>query len=340
LCAVPAVFAQTGIPKKKPRTLPSAGEFVRLIDPATETTVVRLTAPTSAAVLPSPSNHFISTKDRFLIFSSDRSGAWAPYRLDLRTGLLQELAEGSRVDPKSLSMEATEKSVFLLDGGQLREIGLANKQERTLADGIVEFAVGATRNDLLVRRGDAIERLEGGRIADKVEQLQLVHPNGVGCVFSRRSDDLSRELWFASGGAHKLLARGEVSFPYWSANGNSVAFLRRSITRGVKTSQISEVDLQTGLEAPVSVRSQLACFAPNRSGAVFTGALDSKAQPNITVLLRSPAREMTICEHHAVRAADVTPVFAPDSRRIYFESDREGKSALYSVNVESLVDST
>jgi oligogalacturonide lyase len=49
---------------------------------------------------------------------------------------------------------------------------------------------------------------------------------------------------------------------------------------------------------------------------------------------------MTLCEHHAKDATTVCPVFAPDSRRVYFQSDREGKAAIYSVNVESLVEPT
>ena len=32
------------------------------------------------------------------------------------------------------------------------------------------------------------------------------------------------------------------------------------------------------------------------------------------------------------------PVFSPDARRVYFQSDREGKPAIYSVNVEQLVE--
>jgi len=35
-----------------------------------------------------------------------------------------------------------------------------------------------------------------------------------------------------------------------------------------------------------------------------------------------------------------TPLFSPDSQRIYFESDREGKPALYCMHVEKLVEKT
>jgi oligogalacturonide lyase len=51
-------------------------------------------------------------------------------------------------------------------------------------------------------------------------------------------------------------------------------------------------------------------------------------------------RELTLCEHRASNPSAVSPVFSPDSRRVYFQSDHEGKSALYSVNVEKLVEPT
>ena len=47
---------------------------------------------------------------------------------------------------------------------------------------------------------------------------------------------------------------------------------------------------------------------------------------------------MTLCQHHASRPASVSPVFSPDARRVYFQSDEEGKEAIYSVNVELLVE--
>jgi oligogalacturonide lyase len=49
---------------------------------------------------------------------------------------------------------------------------------------------------------------------------------------------------------------------------------------------------------------------------------------------------MTLCEHHATQPETVQPVFSPNSRRVYFQSDRDGKPALYAVNVESLVEPT
>jgi oligogalacturonide lyase len=100
------------------------------------------------------------------------------------------------------------------------------------------------------------------------------------------------------------------------------------------------VNPDTGAEQRVARTSQYAAFAPNGDASVFVGASRSKAQPNIVLLLRAVKREFTLCEHRASHPALASPVFSPDSRRVYFQSDHEGKSALYSVNVELLVEPT
>jgi oligogalacturonide lyase len=57
-------------------------------------------------------------------------------------------------------------------------------------------------------------------------------------------------------------------------------------------------------------------------------------------MLRSVRRELTIAEHKASDANAVHVVFTPDSQRIFFQSDRQGKPAIYSMNVDRLVEKT
>jgi oligogalacturonide lyase len=47
-----------------------------------------------------------------------------------------------------------------------------------------------------------------------------------------------------------------------------------------------------------------------------------------------------MCEHKASNPEAVAPLFSPDSQRIYFQSDRHGKAAIYSMHVEKLVEKT
>jgi oligogalacturonide lyase len=71
---------------------------------------------------------------------------------------------------------------------------------------------------------------------------------------------------------------------------------------------------------------------------VFVGASRSLASPVVVILLRINGRELTLCEHKASHPETVAPIFAPDAQRIYFQSDRDGKPAIYFVPVDRLVE--
>jgi Tol biopolymer transport system component len=135
-----------------------------------------------------------------------------------------------------------------------------------------------------------------------------------------------------------LLAKGSIADPFWAPDGQTIIFLRDVATPNATLAEIHEVGLDGMHEHCVTPTSQFASFAPNFDGSVFVGASRSKAQPTVILLLRSAKRELTLCQHRANKAANVAPAFSPDARRVYFQSDHEGKSAIYSVNVELLVE--
>ena len=83
-----------------------------------------------------------------------------------------------------------------------------------------------------------------------------------------------------------------------------------------------------------------ASFGFNRDSSVFVGASGNAASPVVLILLRVTRRELTLCEHRASDPSAVAPQFSPDSQRIYFQSDREGKPAIYCMRVEKLVEKT
>ncbi len=86
--------------------------------------------------------------------------------------------------------------------------------------------------------------------------------------------------------------------------------------------------------------SQFVNFGFNRDSSVFVGASRNAGSPTVLLLLRVTRRELTMCEHRATDPAAVEPRFAPDSRRVYFTSDRHGKRAIYFVGVEKFVEET
>src|SRR6185437_267309 len=90
----------------------------------------------------------------------------------------------------------------------------------------------------------------------------------------------------------------------------------------------------------VAKTSQYAHFGFNRDASVFVGASRNHGSPDILLLLRVTRRELTLCEHKASRPTEAAPRFSPDSQRVYFQSDRDGKSAIYDVHVDQLVAKT
>jgi oligogalacturonide lyase len=355
LWLLPSVWA-TGSAQTKNRggsakPLPSVGEFVRFADPATENPVVRLTDTRSESVLPAADRRFISTRERFLLFSSNRNGAFSPFQVDLRTGLIRQLAETADLQTRSLALDGRERILRFIDGGRLRELNLSNKKIDTVTDGATCFSPAPAGTGLFAVRAGKLEQWVERKstvLAEDVATgdsgtscLARPGPDGAGCLFMRESAE-GREFWHAGAQKPVLLAKGQISNPFWAADGQSIVFLREVPKENAVVSEIHEVpvgvDGAPGGERFVSPTSQFACFAPNGDGSVFVGASRGRAQPDIVLLLRASRREMMLCEHRAKQPAMVSPVFSPDSRRVYFESDRLGKTAIYSVNVELLVE--
>jgi hypothetical protein len=340
------VAAQVKQPFKKGKLLPEVGEFARITDPVTENVIVRLTSLGSMSLLPFARNRFISTRERLLIFSSDRTGHFAPFQIDLHTAAIRQIAATEKLNPRSLCFDRQEKSVRYLDGDSLFEAALAHGSPRRIGDGFTAFS-GTSDGTLYLISGRKLVRGEGNDVRNARTLAEdaddaWAQPNAAGCLFSRSTGPDERELHYVQGnGSAKpsLVAKGRVRDPFWDVDGESVLYLRDvTASNGTVLAEIHGRTIRTGEEYLVSPTSQFACFAPNSDASVFVGASRSRAQPNIVIMLRSPQREMTLCEHRATHPGDVTPVFSPDNRRIFFESDHEGRSAIYSVNVELLVE--
>lgn len=340
--------------KKPANPLPAAGEFFRFLDPVTETPVVRLTSPGVHSFLPAATNRFMSVRDRFLLFSSDRNGRLAPFQLNLRTAALIQIAKPENLRPESLCLNRKGSAAFLLDGDTLMEVSLSNRKSRVIAEGISSIcelnASSGLEPTFVGVRQDRLEIIDSGDrppLAESVDNFCLTRPGGAGCLFRRTLAPDHRQFWYASvltdtavNSAPVLLAEGAITNPVWTRDGRQLLFLRESIRNDIVVSEIRGVDPESKTEQVIARPSQFAAFSPNGDTSVFVGASRSKAQPTILLMLASPARELTLCEHRASVPSAVSPVFSPDSKRVYFQSDHEGKSALYSVNVERLVEPT
>lgn len=332
--------AQTKQLSKKSKPLPSAGEFVRFTDPLTENPIVRLTSLNSTNRLPAPRNRFLSTRERILLFASNRTGHFAPFQMDLRTGAVRQFADAAKLDPQSLCLDRSEKTCRYLDGDSLIEAPLEKGAPRSLATAVDAFASSLDGSLFVVSRRK-LSKLGGPILAEDVTDL-FPQPNAAGCLFSCDTNPGERALYYVradSSSKPVLLAEGRIRQPFWDRDGESILFLRDvAAPDGTPLSEIHGRHIAGGDEYLVSATTQFASFSPNSDASVFVGASRSKAQPALILMLRDPRRELMLCEHRDSNPAEVAPVFSPDNRRIYFQSDREGHLAIYSVNVEKLVE--
>jgi oligogalacturonide lyase len=156
----------------------------------------------------------------------------------------------------------------------------------------------------------------------------------------RRGPD---ELWlvnFDGAQNRKLrLAAGGVGSAVWSADGRTVSYLNFPAT-AKELNNIRECTPDTNEDKPIANTSQFVALNRNSDSSVFIGASGSKASPYVLLLVRSVKRELTLCEHRASDPRMVAPIFSPNSQRIFFQSDRDGKMAIYAMTVDRLVEAT
>src|SRR5262249_16178765 len=130
--------------------------------------------------------------------------------------------------------------------------------------------------------------------------------------------------------------RSSPGAAHWSPDGRTVVYLA-VVDRSVTLREITPDTMQDRLVAPTS---QFIGFARNAEGSVFVGASGSIASPYVLVLVRAVRRELTLCEHKSSDPSIVAPIFSPTSQRIYFQSDRHGKAAIYSVVLDKFLEKT
>jgi oligogalacturonide lyase len=339
--------ALAGAEGDKGRGFPS--EWRRYADPTTEADVYRLTDPAHRALLPAYYNRAIARSSGWLVFAGDREGSQQAYRMDMKSGETRLLTEAEDLDAATLTLTPDNRELCFFAGRSLRLLSLATLREREIyriaegwergaglsvgADGthatFVECREGGSRLRMAPLGAGAVRTL----IEAPVEMSHPLHRPGRAQLFYRRGDG----LWMASLDGrenHRLkLAAGGVASANWSHDGRAILYLNLPEDTH-QLHAIREFSPDTATDKLVSKTSQFASFAAHRDTSVFVGASANKASPTVLLLLR------VTCEHKAADPAAVAPTFSPDSQRIYFQSDREGKPAIYSMHVDRLVEKT
>ena len=140
---------------------------------------------------------------------------------------------------------------------------------------------------------------------------------------------------------------------HWSSNGKEACFVFYADTSGPR-STVNCIHINSGRERTLADCSQFAWMSPNADDSVFVGASRRAAGRNIYLLFPLLKREVTIAVHLSTAkpypiagtrrldpfAAWPEPVFSPDSRWVYFVTDREGKPAVYRMDLSDLVEET
>lgn len=334
-------------------------ERVRYLDPGTEFEVFRVTDPKHSSFLPPAANRLFPRRGGLLLYASDRGGTLQAYTLDLKKWESNALTDASALDPASLTLTPDDRSVVYADSGSLHIVAAGGGNRRELyrfpqgalpsgGGQPLRVAVTADGPSVLFAESGTILRmlpLAGGggaprKVAENREGIDvpLVRPRRASVLY--RSKDA---LWLANFDGQrqarlKTAPEGGIGPAFWSPDGRLVFYLH--FPADGRSNTIREHNPDTGEDKLLGRTSQYVAFSANADASVFVGSSMSKAGPYVLLMLRSVRRELAICEHKASDPARVAPVFSPDSQKVFFQSDRHGKPALYSMVVDRLVEKT
>jgi len=346
-------LARYALAEQKGAAIPAA--WHRYSDPATEFDVLRLTDPAHSCRLPAYYNRVLARRGGFLLYAGDDTGAPQACHMDLHTGESRRLTEAGHLDPSSIGMTPDEHSFCYWDGPGLHQTMFGNLRTRQVyevpsgwercpgasigEDGtaiIGECRAGASRLQVIaLQKG-------GVRTVTQMPWI-LSHPQ----PRPKRAQILYRQgdeaLWLVNTDGtqdRKLpLTAGRIGPARWSPDGRTVLYLNFP-GDPTQLHTLRECSPDQNTDKLIARTSQYAHFGCNANTSVFVGASQNRAAPYILIMLRLTRRELALCEHRASDPAMVAPIFAADSQHIFFESDRDGKPAIYRIHVEKLVEET
>ncbi len=312
----------------------TAGEAKKFIDPATEFEVLRISAPGRAAWLPYPENRAFSRKGDVLVYASDRDGTPQLYRHHFKQNKLKALTGAAKLNVDSFTLTTGDKTLLYFDGPRLMEGALNGGKERELLT--TPGSLGSTLRVAASEDG-AVVVIAGTRqvlwVSGKKSSEVVRTEHDLSCLAVRpRRTAIS----FLAGGRLRCIgldgrneialkmAAGEVLDALWSADGATLLYLLRN--GGLP--ELRELNLDEGTDVLVAKTSQFARVQRNGDASVFLGTSGSKASPYLVLLLRTPVRELPICEH---RSSEARAVFSPNSARLAFQS---------AMSVDKLVEET
>lgn len=330
-----------------------ASDRRRYLDGATEFEVVRLTDPTRySAQLPARA---VPKRSDAVLYVSDRyNGSWQVFRADVKSGASGRMTDASKLDPGSVTLLADDKTVAYLDddslvsdnGGKAHLIARLEGGSRLVGrpapseDGTLLFwSEGGDSSSVLKKL--RLPKGSAETVTEVKARIECPQPN------PRRAT----ALWTQAGGSLWVCAYdgsgvrrlntppGKVLQAHWSPDGQSILYLLAP-EDPAKLNSLREQELDSQKDRFVANTSQFVAFDLNANASVFIGASRNQAAAYVLLLLRVTRRELTLCEHRSVHPDAVCPQFAPNSQRVFFQSEKDGKPAVYTMLVDKLVEKT
>jgi oligogalacturonide lyase len=327
----------------------ASAERRRYADATTENEVFRLTDPAHASSIPSLSGHCVG-KNNSLLFCSDRSGKPQVHRLDLKSGESRQLTEAGSLDVSSVAYLPDERSFLFVDGQTLKRSDTRTDRDVYQTKGSFEPGLAITDDGVsafVTEKVGAKWRILQVPLLVKAPPRTLVESDQLLAQLSPRPRRASllytREgtlhLATFEGQSKQLKTTGRVSQVLWQPDGRTALYLSHSAEERSQAT-IRETEPDPNADKHFCKTSQFAQFARNADGSVFVGLSGSVASPLVLLLLKVTRREFPLCEHRGSQRPTVPPVFTPNSQRVLFQGDRDGKPAIYMIALEKLVERT
>jgi oligogalacturonide lyase len=334
----------------------SPSEARRYLDPTTEFIVFRFTDPAHSSLLPDSSGRAVYGRGSFLLYTSDRTGTYQVYRMDIKSGQNWLITEAAQLQPYSVVMFPDERNIAYFDGRSLVRASLRNYSTRRLYEipagfdrgGGLAISADSRRAAFVEVAGDRsrlrLTDLRRGRTDTVIEwdgilRQPLPRPKSASLLFRAPDDNLWLVDYNGRNQRRLPLAAGRAGPALFAGDGETLLYLNYP-PDPKQLHTLREFALDTGEDTLIAKTSQFVAFAANRNASVFVGASGGKANPHILLLLRVSGRELTLCEHKSSDAAHISLAFSPDSRWIFFQSDRDGKPAIYGMLVNEFVENT
>jgi oligogalacturonide lyase len=276
--------------------------------------------------------------------------------MDLKTGESRLLTEAEGLVADSLTLTPDERNFCYVAGRSLFVESLAGARIREVYRAAAGFELGrglGLSDDglyaALVERKPGMDRLRlismrtgmATILAESSEPLAdpMPRPRRASILYRRGENEVALVNFDGAQNRTLRVAPGTLGSALWSTDGRTILYL--SFPSDPKQLHaLREFTPDSNEDRFVSVTSQFVTFNHNGDSSVMVGASGSKASPYVLLLVRSVKRELTLCEHRASDPRLVTTLFSPNSQRIFFQSDRDGKMAIYTMPVERLVEAT